>query len=353
MLIEGGHDVEVMCPAGPGEPPGTFLENGARVTRLRPLIRHGKSALVAGIGRDVKRFDAVYVHYPFFGGAEIGVLAAHLRHVPYLAYFHMDVVGAGAKGAFLGAYSRFVAPRILGGAKRVFVSSLDYVRASSIAGYGLRTMEELPYSVDESVYTPRAVDRAALQRHGIAPDESVILFVGAMDEGHRFKGIPELIQAYTRVGPSPHRLVLVGDGSLRPAYERLAQQAAPDRVTFLGRVDESLLVDLYRTASATVLPSVTQEEAFGVVLIESMSCGTPVIASNLPGVRSVFRDGEEGLLVPAGDVAALAGALDRMTRDEGLRQKLADGALAGARDRYARSREKSALLGAFSSLPSR
>ena len=109
------------------------------------------------------------------------------------------------------------------------------------------------------------------------------------------------------------RLVIVGKGELAEQYKKLAQELGfVDRVTFAGGVSDEELVKLYQTSAVTVLPSIDQSESFGIVLAESIACGTPVITSNLPGVRSVYEDGVSGITVPVRDEQGLANAINMM-----------------------------------------
>jgi glycosyltransferase involved in cell wall biosynthesis len=127
-----------------------------------------------------------------------------------------------------------------------------------------------------------------------------------LDQAHYFKGVDVFLKALARISPQI-KGVIVGDGNLRAVYEQHAKElGVSQQVFFAGRVTDETLQDYYRLADVTVLPSITMGEAFGLVLLESMSCGTPVIASNLPGVRTLFRDGEHGFLVTPGDEATLA-----------------------------------------------
>ena len=79
-----------------------------------------------------------------------------------------------------------------------------------------------------------------------------------------------------------------------------------EKVEFVGGVSDEELVKLYQRAAVTVLPSIDQSEAFGIVLVESMACGTPVISSDLPGVRSVYENNVSGFSVAPKDIKALA-----------------------------------------------
>jgi glycosyltransferase involved in cell wall biosynthesis len=116
--------------------------------------------------------------------------------------------------------------------------------------------------------------------------------------------------------------VIVGEGDLRPEHEaQTAKLGLAQRVVFPGRVVEAELPDYYRLADVTVLPSITMGEAFGLVLVESLACATPVIASNLPGVRTVVSDGQDGFLVEPNsppDLAEKLGTLLSLTASERL-----------------------------------
>jgi glycosyltransferase involved in cell wall biosynthesis len=347
-LTESGHEVEVICPAHEGAP-GTDVVDGIVVHRLRPLVRHGTSALVPSVAGRIRGYDLLFLHYPFYGGAEPAALSARARRLPYLVFFHMDVVWDGVRGAALEAHRRVLAPLVLGGAHRVLVSSLDYAAHSSLARHRLGTLQELPYAIDtEERYTPGDVSAERRAALGLDPGRPVVLFVGAMDRGHAFKGVPELLRAMASGGIAERaQVALVGEGELRPGFEALARDLLPPGgAAFLGRVPEDDLVDLYRAAALTVLPSVTREEAFGVVLIESMACATPVVASDLAGVRAVVGDGSAGLLVPPGDVPALAEALAALLDDPGRRSAMGAAGRERAAGRYSRARERADLAAA-------
>src|SRR5207342_2640072 len=142
------------------------------------LVRHGNSALLPQAAGRLRRFDAVYLHYPFYGGAEAPTLLARLRRQPYVCFFHMDVVWDGWRGAVLWGYERSLARAILGGARRVFVSSLDYAEHSSIGRHPPATLREMPYAVDTDRFSPAPVPEGDLRALGVDPGRAVLLFVG-------------------------------------------------------------------------------------------------------------------------------------------------------------------------------
>jgi phosphatidylinositol alpha-mannosyltransferase len=149
-----------------------------------------------------------------------------------------------------------------------------------------------------------------------------ILFVGRLEKR---KGFAHLLNAFAAVHAALPDAQLIVAG----AYDR--KQAAPyilqaraghlSSVAFLGWQPDDNLARLYRTADVMCAPS-TGFESFGMVLVEAMAAGRPVVASNIAGYREVVRDGIDGLLVPPGDEAALARALVRLLSDKELQQYL-------------------------------
>ncbi len=144
------------------------------------------------------------------------------------------------------------------------------------------------------------------------PGRGPLLFVGRLVY---YKGLEVLLEAVARIPGA--ELEVVGDGPLRA---RLARRAAqPDlagRVRLHGELDDAALRSVMSGAAALVLPSLLRAETFGLVQLEAMAAGLPVVATQLPtGVAEVTVHGETGLLVPPGDVAALAAALSGLLAD--------------------------------------
>ncbi len=345
QLTDLGHRVTVYCPSHDDEP-GRDIVDGIVVERLRPLLRHGNSALVPLLGRHMKNHDAAYIMWPFFGGAEAAALGAWMHRIPYVVFFHMDVLWSGWRGAILAGYERTAQPWIMRNAHAVLASSTELARASSLGKVAGIRVQPSAYSLDLARFRPPAPGEER-------PAVPSILFVGAMDGGHAFKGVPELIEAFARVRASvPCTLELIGDGDLRPGFEALARESGVENdIHFLGRVNDDELARSYRMGSVVVLPSTTREEAFGVVLAEGMASGCPCIASDFPGVDAVVRSGG-GILVPPGDVPALAAAIESVVGDHERQAAMSRAALEGA-TRYHPEAERQRLAAAFAGIRSR
>jgi glycosyltransferase involved in cell wall biosynthesis len=129
--------------------------------------------------------------------------------------------------------------------------------------------------------------------------------------------VHHVIQAFAALGNRDARLEIAGAGDYRPALERLATSLdLGDRVRFLGRVSEEEKLRLLRRAWALVFAS--PKEGWGITNLEAAACGTPVVASNSPGIRESVHDGDTGYLVPHGDARAMADAMARIADDSDL-----------------------------------
>jgi len=137
-----------------------------------------------------------------------------------------------------------------------------------------------------------------------------------MDLTSAWKGVDVLIRALALLDDPPARLRLVGTGDAVPGLLKLAAElGVADRVESVGALDGPALVRELQSAAVLALPSLTEAESFGMVLVEAMACATPVVASAVGGPKYILGDGEAGLLVPPGDVEALAAACRRLFED--------------------------------------
>jgi glycosyltransferase involved in cell wall biosynthesis len=159
--------------------------------------------------------------------------------------------------------------------------------------------------------------------------------VGSLDPAHHFKGLDILIDAVHDLRDLEWRLTIVGDGVLRPHFERRAEdRRLKDRIHFAGGVSDADLPKYYRAADVHVLPSTGAAEAFGLVAIEAAASGIPSVASDLPGVRTVVRHDKTGLLVRPGSAIVLAASLRSLLERPDQRKALGAAARRRAEDEF-------------------
>jgi glycosyltransferase involved in cell wall biosynthesis len=188
----------------------------------------------------------------------------------------------------------------------------------------------IPFAIDASRWeaTPATARRAAELR--AAAGRPIVLFLGRLVA---YKGVDVLMKA---VAPLPVHLVIAGDGPMRSPWIRSAA-AHHDRaiMEFPGALADEEVKAWMHAAEMLVLPSITSAEAFGVVQLEAMASGIPVISTSVAsGVAWVNRHGETGLVVPPGDVQALQTAIATLLADAPLRAHLGAGGLTRARSEF-------------------
>ncbi|HUR62208.1 MAG TPA: glycosyltransferase family 4 protein [Candidatus Thermoplasmatota archaeon] len=289
-LARRGHAVTMLCssaaPAGATDQAGVRY---VRAPRRGTVLRDPVARLAPLLPSDA---DIVHVAatYPFTTPSVLK--RSHRLGIPAVLDFHFEPTPGSAVGRLaLQMYRRVGTPpyRL---ADAVLVRSLSYGRnAPSLGGVPEQRWRTIPNGIDPERFRPAGKTKG-----------DYLLFVGRLVP---YKGVEVLLHALAKLRPDLP-LHIVGNGPLRESLEALAARLKVD-VRFLGHVEDAQLPDLYRGARLTVLPSVTGQEAFGISLIESMACGTPVVASSLPGVEEVAKVG--GLVAPPGDVDALAAQL--------------------------------------------
>lgn len=303
-----GHEVLVLAPASL-QPPEPWVQGVGRPIRVPfngsiapicpwPASRRRVRAALERFGPDV-----LHAHEPFVPGT--AMFAVRAAAVPVVATFH--------------AYSdRSLAVRLAAPALRGVWRSIDVALAVSeaareFAGRIVRgPIHVIPNGADVTLF------RDASPAEGLPPGER-ILFVNRLEPR---KGFRTTVRAFGRVAlrRPEARLVVAGDGPERDALDDLPAPLR-SRVTMLGNVAHSRLPPYHAGCHVFVGPALGRE-SFGIVLVEAMAAGLPVVASDIPGYREVVRADVDGLLVPPGDAAALAQAIERVLDDAPLAARL-------------------------------
>lgn len=257
-------------------------------------------------------------------------------HSPLVVWYHSEVVRPQWR------YRLFYKPFLefaLRKAERIVVGSPPMCNVAALAPYRDKCVV-LPYGLDASRYqpTPAITTKAASLRHSL--DGPILLFVGRLVS---YKGVEILLRAL----PGLHaQTVIVGNGPLRDVLRHQAGELGlGDRVRFVGEVTNEELLAWYYACDVVVLPSTSRQEAFGLVQLEAMMCGRPVVSTDLPtGVPWVNQHERTGLVVQPGDVAALRGALARLVCDSDLRRRLGDEARIRALNEFSAENMRRAAL---------
>ncbi len=275
-----------------------------------------------------RRPDILHLHLPN-PSAFWALVDPAARALPWIVHWHADVSPDMPDWRVRLAYRAYrpFEQAVLARASAIIATSQPYLDASDALARWHSKVRVIPLGIDGGPGDdPRDVPVPP------SPEALRLLAVGRLSH---YKGFDILLDALAHVPDA--RLVLVGtgeeDAKLR---ERARVLGLADRVSFRGDVDDGSLRALYRAADVFVLPSLDRSEAFGIVLLEAMRAGLPVVASDIPGsgVRHVVADGVSGVRVPRGDAGALAGALRALAADPQRRAALGSSGRDRWRDRF-------------------
>ena len=290
-------------------------------------------------------YDLIHSHYWMSGIA--GLELKRQWHLPMIQMFHtlgvMKQRVARPEEELDGDYRLIGEKRILQEADRIIAATpAEMAQIQWLYQADVNKINIIPPGVDLSRFYPIPVDEAK-EVIGIPPCDQVLLYVGRIEP---LKGIDTLIEAiaYMRNNGDFEDLsfclaVIGGEPDSMPAdlsveMARLKDlchvHGLDDLVTFLGKQDQDSLPYYYSAAEAVVVPS--HYESFGMVALEAMACGTPVVASQVGGLAYLVQDGITGYTVPSSDVEALAGRLGELIRNKSLRDQLGAQAAAVAQE---------------------
>ena len=321
-----GLDTTVLCFEEHGR--GNSRMQGVDVVRVSALKVASQPLSLEYLRRAAaltKVADIVHVHTPNMLAA---VVVARIPKGPkVILHWHSDVVDKG----LLGLVTRPLESAMLRRADKIVCTSAAYAAGSqSLAAFASK-VEVIPIGVaDQSlkkITTEEAISLLSPALRAHIAGRQLILAVGRLVP---YKGYETLIDAAAKLTANA-AIVVVGGGPLEPILrQQIASSGVADRILLAGRVDDVILNALLSCATVFCMPSVDRAEAFGVSIVEAMSYGLPVVATQIQGsgVPWVNLHGVSGLNVPVRDPVALASTLDLLLGNHSLRETLSHGARA-------------------------
>jgi glycosyltransferase involved in cell wall biosynthesis len=303
-LSRAGHQVSLLCSGWDGCPPRAVVDDidvhrvGTRYTFPRFARRYFREHL-ANAPWDVlvEDINKVPLWTPRWGARRTMALVPHLFGSTVFQEASIPLAAA------VWLLERPLARSYAGVPfEAISDSTADDLVARGIPRDSIRVIYP---GIDSTFFTPDPKARSP---------EPLFVYLGRL---RRYKGVDLIIRAFAELRHPTARLAIAGNGDHRPALERLVDSLdLRDRVRFLGFIEESEKLALLRSAWALAFTS--PKEGWGITNGEAAASGTPVIASDSPGLRESVRDGETGFLVPHGDVTALAAAMRRLANDRAL-----------------------------------
>jgi glycosyltransferase involved in cell wall biosynthesis len=320
-LAERGHEVHVFTSRVSSQPQSEVLDNGLKVWRIKPAFHvHGFPVLPL---LKIVHSDADIIHAsgPSLNEDLFCPILKASRH-KVVATYHADFI---IENVLVTMYYKAKANLTFKLIDRVIVTTERYAEILRKRGVSSGKIRIIPPGVNEKAFKPPTREERAFlkEKYGLAG--KVVLFVGGLDKEHVYKHPELLMRAFKTLlkkGEQP-KLLIVGNGELREYYQGYCRYLGIEEHTaFLGRVPDDQLANLYKIADVFVLPSPLPCEGFGLVILEAMSSGCPVVVTKACGGSEVVQKTMSGIIVRPWSIDDLTEAMVTLLADENLRRKL-------------------------------
>lgn len=291
--------------------------NGVRVIRMKVMARISKGVIMPGMlfeaWRQIRKADVVNLHVPQLDAAPIAVLA-RLLGKPVVLTYHCDLrLPYGFIHWLANQVSHFANHVSARAANVIVTNTRDYAENSPFLSRYLGKVHVIPPPVELPSITEDDI-QAFREKYNIKPEEIIIGIAArlATEKGVEYliEALPGILNHYPTA-----RVLFVGQYQDVLGEEQYAAMLAPlikelgEHWSFLGVISPVELAVFFNVSEVTVLPSINPTESFGMVQVESMTCGTPVVATDLPGVRQPVLTTGMGVIVPQRDPAAIQAAI--------------------------------------------
>jgi glycosyltransferase involved in cell wall biosynthesis len=259
--------------------------------------------------------DIINAHTPVPFISDVTCRVAHKLKIPFILTYHsgsMKKDNAFLKNIVILFYEHITLMKTLDYSKKIICSS-DFVK------------NEFFKKINGNIITiTPGVDLSLFKEENMDNKQNQILFVGNLNKSNEWKGLPYLIEAIKKIKNTLSiKLLIIGKGDKLNDYLNLCKT---ENIScyFPGELKGKKLVDLYNQSKILVLPSISEAESFGMVLIEAMACKKPVIGSNIGGMPYVIDEGINGLLVPPRNTEALTNAIVKILKNPKLAKQMGE-----------------------------
>jgi glycosyltransferase involved in cell wall biosynthesis len=302
LIRDAGYDVKVVVPRIPGVAAGVDAWGTPFEPTERWNLANFRLIPPSVVEREIETFEPSLIYFAGPHPHDVYALPiAHRRKLPCVALYHADF---RSDRAFSRLATSFYAASTARYFEALCVTTHAYGQRLRERGVDAQRIAYVGMGVDVDFFVPSETRADASQAQ--------LLFVGALDDNHTYKRLDLLLHAVKRLLDEgiACSLTIVGDGNARAAFEREAKALQlGDATKFRGKLDNESLRAAYQHADVLVLPSPTQAEGFGMVVLEALACGCPVVTSHAAGASEVVRESGIGALWDGLDIRDLSRAI--------------------------------------------
>lgn len=307
------------------------------------IHRHATSFKIASANASFKLIykplnhdlDIIHAHSPIPYSDLPALLYAKRKNVPFLLTYQFD--GQETGGSFMrntgvSFYNRFFINKVLGSAEVIIATTQSYANESPFLKRYKDKIVIIPNGINIEEVTTTLTQEESRNKLGLLKDTKIILFLGSLVP---YKGPDILLKAFKIIKNKVPgvKLIFAGRGQMLDVLsDQTKKFDLENDVIFPGFVEEDEKALYYKASDIFCLPSTTMAESFGIVNLEAMASGIPIVGSNLGGIPDIVKDGENGLLAKPRDHQSLADALIILLNDEDMRKKMGDNSLKLVKD---------------------
>lgn len=307
--------VDVICA---NEPRNALNEtyHGININRLSYLGKLANTNITPSLPRVLlaKEYDLIHTHIPTPWSSDWSNIACRIKSKPLVVTYHNDIIGSGIADLIAKFYNATSLKLLLGRADKIIITQDDYINSPHLSGYEEKIVT-IPNGVDSTIF--RASDNRTPHQ---------IFFLSVLDKFHKYKGLDYLLEALKTV--KEHipdvKLVVGGKGELLEFYRnKCVELGVEENVEFKGFLTDDEVISHYASSELFVLPSISSlQEGFGIVVLEALSCETPVVSTTIVGVSDDVTRTGSGIIVEPMDCEALSEAVIKILSDSSLRRSM-------------------------------
>ncbi|CAD6490153.1 MAG: D-inositol-3-phosphate glycosyltransferase [Candidatus Argoarchaeum ethanivorans] len=333
-MAKRGHEIDVFTTSVNSKDSVEKHENMA-IYRYGTNFRMLTSNISFGMFRKSVKHDVgiAHTHFDIPPGPLAGLKYAKKKGVPLVVTYHGDWVesyGGLIRRMGVAFHNKYLVDKVLSHANIIISPSEYYIDGSRFLKKYKDKIVVIPNGINIDEFDIPYSKEACKKKLGLPLDKKIILFFGYLSP---YKGPDVLVEAMPKIvkDVSDAELTFAGKGVMQDELEMLSMRLEVEKnVRFVGFVKDGLKPLYYKAADVFVLPSTMSTECFPLTNLEAMTCGVPIVASNIGGIPDAVKDGENGLLVPPMNSEVLADAIIYLMENEDVREKMGKNGRKGA-----------------------
>lgn len=300
-LVDLGHEVEVITSMYESGLSNIEVLDNFTVHRLPTRAVIAKTPLISNMKGflESRNYDIIHAHSPPPLTSYYSAKFCRKTGIPFIYTYHCDMEIPIAGGKYIVSLYRILFEKKTIRWSDALICTTQSYAATSRSTWD-RSFDVIPNAVDIDFFRPGIDGTRIRERHHLQ-GKTIVMFVGRIVH---HKGIESLIMSAKHTD-DPIRYLIVGDGEDKERLMRMAREVDEERITFTGPVPREELLEYYAAADMLILPSLSRLEAFGIVGLEAMASGKPVVLSRIPGVSEVIDAEQEGVIFEPSDAVDL------------------------------------------------